>query len=239
MAIEPFEFSKNWEDKTDFPTVEPREINVRADIQLLYDELAAKLNEVIEALNTSTESSVISPDIKGLSLRNGTLCYSTDGVNWSRSGAKYGETSPNVYETADLVRFEDATVTKDTVGASLRRITIAGLKGPKGDKGDPGFVYTTATCELPASGWEAAVGRPGYVEQYIEIAGLYSDDLIIVGPADYISEYTAAGVFCSEQGDGYVVFLCPGSTAPEVDLTVNLVIFTATAGMINAAEVGA
>lgn len=47
-----FEFSKNWENRDDFPTRETLESQVRADIQLLFDELANYINDtVVSAIN--------------------------------------------------------------------------------------------------------------------------------------------------------------------------------------------
>lgn len=47
-----FEFSKNWEDRDDFPTRETLESKVREDIQLLFDELKNYINDtVIAAIN--------------------------------------------------------------------------------------------------------------------------------------------------------------------------------------------
>lgn len=51
MALESFEYTKTWESADDFPTVETSEAQVRADIQCLYDEIAAGLNALIAALN--------------------------------------------------------------------------------------------------------------------------------------------------------------------------------------------
>ena len=51
MAFEPLNFTKNWENPEDFPTYEPDETRVRADLQLLHDETCAALNRLIAALN--------------------------------------------------------------------------------------------------------------------------------------------------------------------------------------------
>lgn len=52
MSVNEFEFSKNWNDAADFPTHEPDERQVRADIQLLYDEIKSYINDqIVVALN--------------------------------------------------------------------------------------------------------------------------------------------------------------------------------------------
>lgn len=49
---ENFEFSRNWEDKDDFPTRQYSESVVRSDIQYLFDELKSFLNDtVISVIN--------------------------------------------------------------------------------------------------------------------------------------------------------------------------------------------
>ena len=50
-----FAYSKTWLSAADFPTIETEESQVRADIQYLYDEIAAGLNTVISAINTGAE----------------------------------------------------------------------------------------------------------------------------------------------------------------------------------------
>ena len=43
--VEKFEFARNWNSPSDFPTYEPDEVKVRADMQALPDELKDYLNE--------------------------------------------------------------------------------------------------------------------------------------------------------------------------------------------------
>lgn len=51
MAFEPLKFTKNWENSEDFPTYEPDEAQVRADLQWLHNETRDAINRLIEALN--------------------------------------------------------------------------------------------------------------------------------------------------------------------------------------------
>lgn len=64
MSINPFSYTKDWNNPEDFPTIETSEAQVRADIQLLYDEAKDAINEIIGATN-SLESSAIYPAEKG------------------------------------------------------------------------------------------------------------------------------------------------------------------------------
>ena len=64
MSISAFSYTKDWTNPDDFPTVETSEEQVRADIQLLYDEAKDKINEIIGATN-SLESEAIYPAEEG------------------------------------------------------------------------------------------------------------------------------------------------------------------------------
>lgn len=61
MAIGNFNFSKRWTDsspETGFPTFEPDEAKVRADMQYLFDELAAYINTYITPRLNTDESQI-------------------------------------------------------------------------------------------------------------------------------------------------------------------------------------
>lgn len=51
MAFSPLEFTKSWENSADFPTYEPNETQVRADLQLLHEETRTWINRLVERLN--------------------------------------------------------------------------------------------------------------------------------------------------------------------------------------------
>lgn len=51
MGFTPLEFTKSWENPADFPTYEPDEAQVRADLQLLHDETRESLNRLVADLN--------------------------------------------------------------------------------------------------------------------------------------------------------------------------------------------
>lgn len=55
MAFEHLEFTKNWERPEDFPTFEENEVQVRADMQLLHDEVKDFINDkLVEPLNSKS-----------------------------------------------------------------------------------------------------------------------------------------------------------------------------------------
>jgi len=53
MALSKLYFTKVWTNKSDFPTVETREDQVRSDIQLLHNETQEAFNELVDVLNTA------------------------------------------------------------------------------------------------------------------------------------------------------------------------------------------
>ena len=59
MAFEPLKFTKSWENPQDFPTYEPDETQVRADLQLLHEETRLGVNRLIEALNSSGAAAML------------------------------------------------------------------------------------------------------------------------------------------------------------------------------------
>lgn len=63
MPLEKLEYSKNWENPQDFPTYEAREEQVRADIQLLFDEAKAAFNKMVDDLAADLVPFASSPAI--------------------------------------------------------------------------------------------------------------------------------------------------------------------------------
>ncbi len=53
MALSKLTYTKNWNNPEDFPTYEARESQVRADMQLLYDEIQTAFNKLIDDLKAA------------------------------------------------------------------------------------------------------------------------------------------------------------------------------------------
>ena len=53
MALSELHYTKNWTNKEDFPTHESNEAQVRADIQLLFDEIQMAFNKLLSDLKAS------------------------------------------------------------------------------------------------------------------------------------------------------------------------------------------
>lgn len=63
MAVQPLVFTRDWNNPTDFPTVETSELQVRADFQALHDEAKNKINELIEDYNDNISSGLTNAEI--------------------------------------------------------------------------------------------------------------------------------------------------------------------------------
>ena len=253
MALERFEFTKDWEDPTDFPTYESSEARVREDIQLLYDECRDKLNEVIDYIN-NTQATVLG-DITNIDEKDGILQYSKDGgETWSATGPLFSDNMFDSFKHGNAVVLPGALVTEVHVSPEAPpMVSIQGFKGDTGDKGDTGTYYTTASAVLPAASWtdhlewESSGGTTheididptteGYIQRVV-VPGVTFDDLLLVGPQNHVFDYMGAEVFCSGQYDDSLVFQC-STTKPTVDIRVGIAVFLSSMGLENTAEVGA
>jgi len=54
MSLTKYEFTKDWNNPTDFPTTESSEINVRRDMQILHDETKDAVHALIDELASTT-----------------------------------------------------------------------------------------------------------------------------------------------------------------------------------------
>ena len=68
--LEKLEFSKDWTDAEDFPTYEPDESQVRADLQLLHDEAKAAINALVDKLESSEFASHLAVSAEGMTATN-------------------------------------------------------------------------------------------------------------------------------------------------------------------------
>ena len=159
MSLDKLSYSKEWTNPTDFPTVETDEAQVRADQQLLYDEIKTFLNtKLIPALEAlGVETTVQLPTEAGMKYirlnADKVLEVSTDGKVWQATGSsghlildKDGNTLPQ----RSRMRFMNGTVT-DENGVTV----ITGVKGDKGDQGEKGDTGDT--------GAQGPIGKTGPV----------------------------------------------------------------------------
>ena len=143
MAFEKLNFTKDWTNPEDFPTVETSEERVRDDLQLLHRETRNFLNEtLIPALeNLGVETAVLLPQneagFKYIRLNaDKVLEVSTDGETWQATGSSghliLGPDGVALPQRSRM-QFSNCEVT-DMEGVTV----ITGVKGDKGAKGDRG-----------------------------------------------------------------------------------------------------
>ena len=68
--LEKLEFSKDWTKAEDFPTYEPDESQVRADLQLLHDEAKAAINALVDKLESAEFASHLAVSTEGMTATN-------------------------------------------------------------------------------------------------------------------------------------------------------------------------
>ena len=159
MSLDKLSYSKEWTNPTDFPTVETDEAQVRADQQLLYNEIKTFLNtKLIPALEKlGVESTVLLPTSAGFKYirlnADKVLEVSTDGATWQATGSsghlimdKDGKELPQ----RSRMKFANSIVTDEN------GVTV--VQGVKGDKGDTG-----ATGAQGPRGIQGVKGDRGYV----------------------------------------------------------------------------
>ena len=143
MSLDKLSYSKEWTNPTDFPTVETDEAQVRADQQLLYDEIKTFLNtKLIPALEAlGVETTVQLPEnsagFKYIRLNpDKVLETSEDGETWQATGSSGPlilDKDGNELPQRSRMQFMNGEVV-DENGVTI----ITGVKGAKGDKGDKG-----------------------------------------------------------------------------------------------------
>lgn len=163
MSLDKLSYSKEWTNPTDFQTVETDEAQVRADQQLLYDEIKTFLNtKLIPALEAlGVESTVLLPTSAGFKYirlnSDKVLETSEDGEVWQATGSsghlildKDGNTLPQ----RSRMRFMNGTVTDEngvTVITGVKGDTgERGERGEKGDTGDTGPTGKTGPVIVPS-----------------------------------------------------------------------------------------
>lgn len=76
--------------------------------------------------------------------------------------------------------------------------------------------HSSTSVSLGASNWSS-------MTQAVTVGNITTNSSIIITPApESHDSYGEAGVYCSEQSDGTLTFVC--NETPTVDLTVNVLI---------------
>lgn len=129
MAVEKLEFTKDWTNPEDFPTVEISETKVREDMQFLFNEIKAYLNCLAEALDTAgVEHAALLPEenarMKYIRLgASGDIEVSTDGKTWLAVAGSGANPSTLPAHAARHAANGDDPLTPDSIGAYTKEET--------------------------------------------------------------------------------------------------------------------
>ena len=69
MSLSKLKYTKDWKNPDDFPTYSSDETQIRADMQLLFDEACAALNKLIDDLDASEIPFAPTPEIQAADVR--------------------------------------------------------------------------------------------------------------------------------------------------------------------------
>ena len=113
MSLTKMTFDKVWTSRTDFPTYEPQEDKVRADIQYLFDSIKNQFNNFIE--NEFTSDNLVT-DIEIGGTRFDDLAEVVEYIQGEIEGISEGFVADDSVSTAKLVKTEGyEAVTTETI----------------------------------------------------------------------------------------------------------------------------
>lgn len=158
MAFDKLQFTKNWNNPDDFPTVELSEEKVRADMQLLHDEVKNYLNDTLipavvaegatEEHRAEAEQKREEAERERVIAETGRHDAELDRVMaethrdlWGEytHGTAYFKGNKVSYQGSSYVCVEPCTgIAPTSPGGYWLLIAKKGDKGEKGEKGDPG-----------------------------------------------------------------------------------------------------
>jgi len=140
MGFSKLVYTKNWENPSDFPTVETNETKVRQDMQCLYDEVAVAFNLLVDELDAADVSNLLYP-IKTLSAYNASKAWAVT--------IELGTLSENV------------TVTLPAMSSSKRDDLVITAYQPSGGSYTVTVAVDDSTTEGLVSDTESTTFTPG------------------------------------------------------------------------------
>ena len=176
MSLDKLNFTKDWTKPEDFSTVETNEERVRADQQLLFDEIKTFLNtKLIPALEKlGVESTVLLPTSAGFKYirlnADKVLEVSTDGATWQATGSS----GLNAYSKteSDTLLSRKATILTSNIGIYVS--TTGSDTTGDGSSGKPFRTIQHAIDSIPPV-------LNGNGVSIIVAAGTYDEDVVIRG----------------------------------------------------------
>lgn len=154
MALDKLQFTKNWNNPDDFPTVELSEEKVRADMQLLHDEVKSYLNDkLIPAIVADGETEEHRAEAEAARVAAEKTRQSNEKTRQANETLRISaENARNVWENYDASKSYVVSNKVAYGGSSYLCIKpctgiappsaeywmLIAQKGDKGDKGEPG-----------------------------------------------------------------------------------------------------
>lgn len=110
MSYTKLEFTKDWNNPADFPTIETSEAQVRADIQLLFDECKAAINGLSDDVETASSGwDGVETKLEGIESVVTTLGNTDDTLPTSKAvrDALMSSAASSIIATYDVTSFAD------------------------------------------------------------------------------------------------------------------------------------
>lgn len=205
---------KAWFDKA------PEEIKKYINTSLI-PELTAILEDMrtrVDKMNGQVDDFVVGtgflPTVGGIM---------TGAINMNKQKV-YGIPAPAADDEASNKKYVDDTAAQilndlgaeiDSAEDAARNAIAETIRVSSIARGKASYEETTVT--LTAANWANNM-------QTVSVEGIDSERTVLVGPhPTYHSDYSEAGIYCSGQGDGVLVFNC--TKAPKKAITVNVAMF--------------
>lgn len=201
--LEKLEFTKDWTDASDFPTYEPDESQVRADLQLLHNEAKAAINAMVDKLESAEFASHLAVSVADMTADN--LAAALAEILATAKAAQAGT-------------IVDGTVTEAKLAAAVRE-----------KLNDTGVTYSMnapTANETPTTGYQ--LGKL-WLKPEFSVANLASDYALASG-ADWTGENVTkeasdwklifSGTGDSQYGTAKAEFTVPAGHTVRVWLTV-------------------
>ena len=127
--LEKLEFSKDWTDAEDFPTYEPDESQVRADLQLLHNEAKAAINALVDKLESAEFASHLAVSAEGMTATNlaAALAEILATANSAQAGTIVDGTVTEAKLAAALVQKIRMELAREHIAAYLQGMATLGF----------------------------------------------------------------------------------------------------------------
>lgn len=164
---ETFDYTKHWTNAEDFPTFEAEESQVRADMQVLYTEIAGALNTLTAALKAVTAAGYLGVTGSGNFSTAGTVQEALQGLSDAIDSLVAQTVPADSIETAMI---KDSQITTDKLAdgsVTTPKLADDAVTAAKIDDGAVGTAALAAGAVTPAkadfTGADLTIGANGKI----------------------------------------------------------------------------